>query len=243
MPNDSARDPSAENARLSAIAEKSRYAQGANTQMVRYTARVFSRFWGGERCLELGPAEGLMTDLLVEQFSDLTVVEAAPQFCAAIQGRHPGATVVNSLFESFTPRGLYDTIVMGHVLEHVEQPAALLARVKGWLAPEGVVCAAVPNARSVHRQAAVIMGLLETEHALNEADLHHGHRRVYDPEAFRAEFLRAGLRIEHFGGYWLKPVSNGQIAAHWTDAMLEAFLELGERYPDIAAECYVIARR
>jgi hypothetical protein len=33
--------------------------------------------------------------------------------------------------------------------------------------------------------------------------VHHGHRRVFDPESFRQCFLAAGLAIEVFGGYWL----------------------------------------
>lgn len=45
-----------------------------------------------------------------------------------------------------------------------------------------------------------------------------------------------------FGGYWLKPVSNGQIEENWTGKMVEAFMKLGERYPDIAAEIYIIAK-
>ena len=184
-----------------------------------------------------------MTDLLAGVFPDLTIVEAAPVFCDLIRGRHPGARVIHSLFETFEPTETYDTIVMGHVLEHVEQPIALLSRAKNWLTDNGVICAAVPNARSVHRQAAVLMGLLKGENELNEADIHDGHRRVYDPESFRGEFIRAGLRIVHFGGFWLKPVSNAQIAAHWNDVMLDAFMQLGERYPDIAAENYVIAGR
>ena len=44
-----------------------------------------------------------------------------------------------------------------------------------------------------------------------------------------------------FGGYWIKPLSNGQIEQNWTAEMLEAFMELGERYPDIAGEIYVVA--
>jgi hypothetical protein len=44
-----------------------------------------------------------------------------------------------------------------------------------------------------------------------------------------------------FGGYWLKPLSNAQLEAHWTPEMLEAYMQVGERYPDIAAEIYVIA--
>ena len=86
------------------------------------------------------------------------------------------------------------------------------------------------------------MGLLPFEESLNEADHHHGHRRVYNPESFRGDFLKAGLSIEVSGGYWLKPVSNGQIERDWTPAMLDAFMVLGERYPDIAGEIYVVAK-
>lgn len=71
----------------------------------------------------------------------------------------------------------------------------------------------------------------------------NGHRRVLNPETFRNAFLRAGLKIEVFGGYWMKPVSNAQIEASWTPEMIDAFMALGERYPDIAGEIYVVASR
>ena len=41
----------------------------------------------------------------------------------------------------------------------------------------------------------------------------------------------------------MKPVSNAQIEASWTPEMVEAFMVLGERYPDIAGEIYVVASR
>jgi hypothetical protein len=85
------------------------------------------------------------------------------------------------------------------------------------------------------------MGLLQTEDELNELDKRHGHRRVLNPESFRGLFSQAGLKIDFFGGYWLKPVSNQQIQDNWTSEMLDAFMKLGERYPDIAAEIYILA--
>ena len=96
--------------------------------------------------------------------------------------------------------------------------------------------------RSLHRQATVSMGLLESEHSMNENDIHHGHRRIFDPETFRQAFLSSGLAIEVFGGYWMKPVSNAQIEKSWTPEMLQAFMQLGERHPDISGEIYIIAK-
>jgi 2-polyprenyl-3-methyl-5-hydroxy-6-metoxy-1,4-benzoquinol methylase len=211
-------------------------------QMVQYSYGVARRWIRGPQVLELGPAEGHMTDALVIDGFDVTVVEGSQRFCDEIGARHPSVKVVHSIFEDFVSEPIFDTVVLGHVLEHVDDPVDILRRLGGWLAPGGRVFAAVPNARSLHRQAAVIMGLLGREDELNETDHSIGHRRVFNPESFRGVFTEAGLRIEYFGGYWLKPLSNGQIEANWTSEMIDAFVQLGERYPDIAAEMYVVAR-
>lgn len=236
------RDPDAERRRLSAIAEDSWYGRGAFGASARYNGEVFARYWSGTSCLELGPAEGLMTEQLVEAFPAVTVVDGSEEFCQALRARFPSTEVVCALFEEFEPTEQYDTVIVGHVLEHVEEPRRLLARARAWLAPDGVLLACVPNGRSIHRQAAVTMGLLDGEYELNDTDRHHGHRRVYSPESLRSDVRAAGLRIEFFGGYWLKPVSNAQIDRDWNQDMLRAFMALGEQYPDIAAEIYVVAR-
>lgn len=234
---------SSELSRLEGIAGRSLYAAGVNTDTIRYSFRVFARHLQGDSILEMGPAEGVMTELLAGTGKRLTVVEGSRAFCDSIAARLPAVDVVHALFEDFAPGKRFDNIVLGHVLEHVEDPADIVARAAGWLAPGGRILAAVPNSRSVHRQAAVLMKVLPIEHALNEMDMHHGHRRVFNPESFRECFLRARLRIDIFGGYWLKPLSNRQIEQTWSPEMLEAFMQLGERYPDIAAEIYVVATR
>lgn len=231
-----------ENRRLEDIAQHSRYGAGVNRDTVSYSFEVFRRFIRRGCILELGPAEGIMTDLLVDLGQPLHLVEGSSQFCEDIRRRHPSVTIAHSLFEDYVPQQRFESIILGHVLEHVEDPVAILAKAREWLTDDGRLFAAVPNSRSLHRQAAVIMGLLPFEESLNEADHYHGHRRVYNPETFRRDFKLAGLHIEVFGGYWLKPVSNGQIERDWSPEMLQAFMALGERYPDIAGEIYVVAR-
>jgi 2-polyprenyl-3-methyl-5-hydroxy-6-metoxy-1,4-benzoquinol methylase len=227
--------------RLEKIAGESLYAAGVNSDTVRYSFHIFERHLRGTSILEMGAAEGVMTQMLAGTGKSLTVVEGSRAFCDSIAARHPAVDVVHSLFEDYAPARRFDNIVLGHVLEHVEAPAGIVARAANWLTPQGRILAAVPNSRSLHRQAAVLMQLLPSEDALNEMDVHHGHRRVFSPESFRQCFLGAGLAIDIFGGYWLKPLSNRQIEQTWTPAMLEAFMQLGERYPDIAGEIYVVA--
>ena len=227
--------------RLESIATEGLYSTGPMPASLKYLSGILGRHWRGTRCLELGPAEGILTEDLVAAFPSVTVVDGSASFCRELSVRFPDADVVNGLFEEFTPADRFDTVVMGHVLEHVLDPVDLLRRARGWLAPGGVLLATVPNAQSLHRQAAVLMGLLPTANALNATDLRYGHRRVYDMAELRADFDAAGWTVTTIGGYWLKPVSNAQVAEHWTPEMLAAFLELGERHPDSAAEIYVVA--
>lgn len=231
----------AEHKRLEEIAEHSLYGAGLNRNTILHSFEIMRRFIRPGPILELGPAEGHMTDLLVELDQPLTCVDGGKLFCDSIAKRYPQVEAVHSLFEDYEPPEQFESIILGHVLEHVEDPIAILSLAKNWLTSSGRIMAAVPNARSIHRQAAVIMGLLSFEEELNEADHHHGHRRVYTPETFRHDFSRAGLEIEIFGGYWLKALSNRQIEASHTPEMIAAFMKLGERYPDIAGEIYIIA--
>lgn len=233
-----------ERARLESISNVSLYSAGVNSASTKYFFKIAERHMIGDSILEMGPAEGVMTELLAATGRKLTLVEGSGLFCDDLRRRFPDANVIHALFEEFQSSELFDNIILGHVLEHVENPLEILSRVKRWLKPgAGRLFAAVPNARSLHRQAAVIMGILREEGMLNEMDLHHGHRRVFNPEMFRNVFTQAGLEIEIFGGYWMKPLSNAQIEASWTPKMVEAFMVLGERYPDIAGEIYVLARR
>ena len=232
-----------EKGRLENIAKHSLYAEGVNVHTIRYSGTIFERHIKTGPILELGPAEGVMTEYLASRYNDLTAVEGSVVFCESLRRKLPQVKVIHSLFEEYSPDRSYESVILGHVLEHVVDPVDILKSVRQWIAPSGRVCAAVPNAHSLHRQAAVLMGLLRQEDELNDLDRHHGHRRVYNSASFMADFLSAGFSIEVFGGYWIKPLANSQIEKTWTKDMIDAFMALGERYPDIAAELYVVARK
>jgi len=64
---------------------------------------------------------------------------------------------------------------------------------------------------------------------------------VYTPDTFREEIRQAGLGIQTFGGVFIKILSNAQTQATFDAEQLRALLAIGERYPEIAAEMYVVA--
>ena len=180
----------------------------------------------------------------MEHFGHVVSVDGSGTVVRQLRERFAGhdLVAVESYFEDLALPERFDTVVLAHVLEHVEDPQAVLAVGRRHLAPGGVMIVDVPNGMSLHRQIGVALGLLGTETDLHEGDLSIGHRRVYRPDDFREEIVRAGLTIESFGGVFLKILSNAQTQATFTDEQLAALVAVGERYPEIAAEMYVVAR-
>lgn len=208
-------------------------------RLIRFRYETIKLKLVGSRGLELGPAEGEMTQFLINNFEQLTIVEGAADLLAQIPER-TNLIKVHALFEEFQPEHPFDSIILEHILEHVDNPVGLLSRVKNWLAPNGRLFLGVPNGNSIHRLVAVKMGLLDNPCQLNSRDHALGHRRVYTPETFRADIEKSGLKVLEMGGVYFKPLSNGQIQEHWTEEMIQGFYELGKDFPENAAEIYAV---
>ena len=190
----------AEMMHLEEIAQRSRYSEGLHLYSTAYVYQILKRFMKGGKVLEVGPAEGELTKYIINDCEQLTVVDGAKLFCDRLRALYPQANVIHSLIEDYHTSDKYDVVILRNILEHVNSPAQVVSHIKGWLNSQVFVFAVVPNARSLHRQAAVLMGLLPSEDALNEMDQYHGHRRVFSPESFRAVFIQNGYRIKVFGG-------------------------------------------
>lgn len=208
-------------------------------RLIRYRYETIKPKLVGSRGLELGPAEGEMTQFLVNDFDKLTIVEGAADLLAQIP-ESENLIKVHALFEEFQPDHLFDSIILEHILEHVEDPVGLLGRVKKWMAPKGRLFLGVPNGNSIHRLVAVKMGLLKNPCQLNARDHALGHRRIYTPDTFRADIERGGLKILEIGGVFFKPLSSGQIQESWTEEMIQGFYELGKDFPEYAAVIYAV---
>jgi trans-aconitate methyltransferase len=207
--------------------------------LIRYRYQSLKPFFLGSKALELGPAEGEMTRLLLQDFEHLTVVDGSSLLLQQIPDS-PNLTKIHSLFETFEPKQRYHTVILEHILEHVEHPIQLLERAKIWGGGGSRILVGVPNANSIHRLVAEKMGLLQNRFALNERDIALGHRRVYSLDLLQEHILQAGLNIIALGGVFFKPLSNAQIQAYWTPEMIHGFYELGKDFPEYAAEIFVV---
>lgn len=210
--------------------------------LIKFRYESIKKYFKGNRCLEMGPADGVMTQYLVSDFEKLDIVDGDDVLLNTIPD-YGNISKYHSWFEDFEPVEKYDTIIMEHVLEHIEYPIDVLNKVKNWLAKEGVLIAGVPNAKSFHRLAAVRMGLLDSEYSLNSRDLTQGHYRVYDLDLFKTEFIEAGYEILDEGGVFLKFLSNKQIEDHLSIDAIDAYFELGKEFQQNAADIFVIAKK
>ena len=124
----------AEKERVAEFSKTADYAHGIMTATTQYCGNIFRRYMKLDgSVLELGPAEGVMTDALYPSFPDYTVVDGADFFVEDLKRRYPKIEGHACLFENFHPTRQYDTILLGHVLEHVENPVDILNLCKHWI--------------------------------------------------------------------------------------------------------------
>lgn len=215
-------------------------------RMRHYMLRGLKPWLRPGKALEMGCMHGEFTSLLAGLYSDLTVVEAASQFIAASQARvGPGVKFVQSLFETYHTDQRYDAIFLLHVLEHLDNPVAVLKQAGSLLAPGGRLFLVVPNGNAPSRQIAVKMGVLSHLTDLSEADLKHGHRRVYLADTLEKEAREAQLQIVARGGIFFKPLANFQFdQLIGTPLISEAFMEgcfaLGMEHPTLCASLFLV---
>ena len=160
-------------------------------------------YFKGKNLLELGPAMGHMTKFLVNDFENISVVEGSKELLDLIPN-YDNIEKHHSYFEEFETDKKFDTIIMSHVLEHIENPIKILKLISRWLSENGIIIISVPNSKSLHRLAAVEMGLLESEYELNQRDLVLGHYRVYDLNSLKKDIIESSLKIIDEGGVFFE---------------------------------------
>ena len=142
-----------------------KYAYGFDFDVMHgYMVDAFRPFFRPGKMLELGSFRGDFTRRLLEEFDEVTCVEASAQAAATAQQRlGDRAAIITGTFESVQLGTTYENIVMTHVLEHVDDPVSVLRRInREWLSPGGRFFLACPNANAASRQIAVKMGLIRS---------------------------------------------------------------------------------
>ncbi|MBU1003190.1 MAG: class I SAM-dependent methyltransferase [Proteobacteria bacterium] len=183
-----------------------------NMFLAQYKAESCLENKVGKSLLDIACGDGLMTEIFAAHFETVVGVDANGVHLAEARKRLPGVEFHENLIEELDLDAAFDTITMLDLLEHVEDPAAVLRKAASMLTDDGVLIVHVPNAYAINRRLAVLMGTLEHCEELSPFDIEiAGHRRSYSLDSLCHEVECAGLKIRSTGGIFYKMLSTAQM--------------------------------
>lgn len=229
-----------------------KYAYGFDFDVMHYyMIRTFEKFFRPGSALELGSFQGDFTSKIQKYFNDITCVEVSDVAIqqAKLKLNNDKINYVCSLFETANLPKRYENIIMTHVLEHVDDPVAVLRKVNDeWLADDGYFFLVCPNANAASRQIAVKMGLISSNNAVTPAEAAHGHQCTYSFDTLERDVRSAGLEVVYTSGIFFKALANFQ----WDELLktdilspeyIEGCYQLGFKYPDLCASIFLLCKK
>lgn len=231
--------------------EGRKYSYGFDLDVMHpFMLKSFQPFFKDGNFLELGSFQGNFTRRFLPYFNDITCVEASDEAMKIAQKEFGNKVkFIHSMFENAVLPTKYDNIILTHVLEHIDDPVAVLKRINDeWLSDTGRFFLVCPNANAPSRQIAVKMGLITHNSAVTPAEKEHGHRITYTLDTLERDAKAAGLKVVHRSGIFFKALANFQ----WdkllnTDIISEEYLEgcfeLGQHYPDLCSSIFLLCEK
>jgi len=207
-----------------------------------YPQRVLLHSKDAGSILELGLGHGFTTKLFANSFSRHLVLEGSQAVIRNFTEKFPDcpAQIIETCFEKFSTSARFDVIVMGFILEHVDDPLAILRSYGKFLTPSGKMFVAVPNAEVLNRRLGQIAGMLDDVHTLSENDRLLGHKRYFTVATLTDAVNQAGFRIARLEGIYLKPFTSSQIVSLQLDrSIIRSLCEVGVDYPELS--CGILA--
>lgn len=203
-------------------------------------ARRLSR---GQRVLELGCATGLMTTLFIEAGADVTGVDRSEHYLARARARGlTEATFVRGDVADHVPGAPYDHVVATNLMHELPDAERFLGRAYDSLALGGHLHLSLQNPYSIHRLAALELGLISDVHEVSARGQQFSTLELYDAGQLETMGEAAGFTCVHKEGVMLKPVPNDQMAL-LPEVVLEGFVAVAPHFPGHCAINYLVFRR
>jgi len=147
---------------VTAYSDEFNYAFDNKIMLNWYPQRIMLLTNSSDRVLELGIGHGYTCNHFSSYYAQYSVIDGSKSIIEKFKQQYPNskAQVIQSYFENFNIDQTFDTIIMGFVLEHVDNPNQILNHFKQFIAPNGRCFISVPNAESLHRRFGHEAGLL-----------------------------------------------------------------------------------
>jgi SAM-dependent methyltransferase len=211
-----------------------------------YAGRVVGKYPADISVLDLGLGYGITAKMFADYFKDYTVIDGSQKIINSFREKNPDLkiNIINAYFEEFITDKKFDLIIMGFILEHVDDPVHILKHYKQFLKSKnlhgndnggGVLIAAVPNCESMNRKLGHYAGLLENMASLSEGDYLVGHKRTYTVNSITEDIRKVGLQVKKIEGIFLKPITTAQLLSlNFERKIYDALCRLGIEYPELS---------
>ena len=192
--------------------QRSKFHTDYNQVLAHYKVQSCLENATSDSLLDIACGDGMLTELFARHFRTVMGVDASSKHLSEARKRVPGATFHESLIEDFECNQKFGSVFMLDLLEHVNDPVAVLAKAASFLERAGRLIVHVPNCDAVNRKIAVLIGTLSSCDELSPFDLQiAGHRRSYNLESLQQDIERAGLKVIKTGGIFYKMLSTPQM--------------------------------
>jgi 2-polyprenyl-3-methyl-5-hydroxy-6-metoxy-1,4-benzoquinol methylase len=200
----------------------------------------------GNSLLDIGCGVGEYTPLFLSRFKRVVGLDPSKEYLKEAKQNTQGISYLLGYGETFTTNERFDTISMNNILEHVDDPIALLQNCKKHLKYGGRIIVQVPNKNSVTRRLGVLMGLIPSiEHISEKERDFYGHQRAYDLDSLNRDCKRAELSIVTQGGILYKPLPNEVLLKIYQEMenkaeFLNALIDFGNEHESDCACIYTV---
>lgn len=211
-------------------------------QLNWYPKRVLKHTQNAKSVLELGLGHGISTSLFAKHFERYLVLDASPKVIDNFKNKYSDckAEIIETYFEEFVSDEKFDVIILGFILEHVDDPVKILSYYKRFLKLNGKMFISVPNAEVMNRTLGHLAGLLPDMQLLSEHDHACGHKRYYTVKSLSEQIKDSGYNITRIEGIYLKPLTTTQmISLNLDEKIIDALCQLGVKYPELC--CGILA--
>jgi hypothetical protein len=177
--------------------------------------------------LDVGGGDGNVWEGLDDIEPRLVLIEPDSELAERARSK----AIYNAIYDSYSgpaKRGNYDCVTIMGVLEHVDDPVALMEEYSGIKH----MYITVPNANSFHRYMGVHLKHINRVTDLHEGDLAIGHKRVFTYTEFEVMVEDFAARHQGYvvkiGTTSFKPFSSSQMI-ELGDKMIDAFNFVGSQ--------------
>lgn len=151
----------------------------------------------GRRMLDVGCAGGLFLDVARQRGWDVQGVEVSEHAAAVARERRCVKVHVGDVAELDLPQHAWDAVTLMDALEHMAEPGELLERLRGLIAPGGVLMLVLPNDRNLTTMLAMAIYRLTARRVAYPASRVHQiyHVAYFTPATISALLERHGFEV------------------------------------------------